>query len=192
MDTDSMLSKSEKQFLLEIARASVGAAVRLETAPKRGDCPPVILRPSGAFVTLHEKGELRGCIGYIEAIKPMIDTVREVAAKAATSDPRFAPVTPEELPILEIEISVISPMKRIQNIDEIEVGKHGLLLERGMYRGLLLPQVATEYGWDRETFLNQTARKAGLEPTAWKKPGTTIYTFTAEIFGERSMDSQHS
>jgi len=187
-----MLSKSERQFLLEVARASAGAAVRHETAPKHGDCPPVVLRPSGAFVTLRENNELRGCIGYIEAVKPMVDTVRDVAAKAATSDPRFAPVSPEELPAIEIEISIISPMKRIQSVDEIEVGKHGLLLERGMYRGLLLPQVATEYGWDRETFLNQTARKAGLEPTAWKKPGTTIYTFTAEIFDERSLNAQHS
>ncbi len=184
-----MLSKSEKQFLLEVARASAGAAVRNETAPRRGECPPAALQPSGAFVTLREKGELRGCIGYIEAIKSMVDAVRDVAAKAATQDPRFAPVSPEELQEIEIEISVISPMKKIKGVDEIEVGKHGLLLERGMSRGLLLPQVATEYGWDRETFLNQTARKAGLEPTAWKKPGTTISIFTAEIFDE---SSQHS
>ena len=187
-----MLSESEKQFLLEVARASITAAVMGKQEPKRGKCPPAVLQPSGAFVTLHERNELRGCIGYIEAARPMVETVHNVAAKAALEDPRFPPVSPEELSSIELEISVISPMKRIQSADEIEVGKHGILLQAGMSRGLLLPQVATEYGWDRETFLCQTARKAGLPSSAWKNPETRIFIFTAEVFGEHSLNKQHS
>ena len=153
--------------------------------PKIGECPAPLHQLSGAFVTIREENELRGCIGYIEGIKPLVEAVQEVAAKAAIDDPRFLPVSEEELGVIEIELSVISPLKHIKTVDEIEVGKHGLLIELRNYRGLLLPQVATEHKWDRETFLNQTARKAGLSSYAWKDPDVKISIFTAEIFGER-------
>lgn len=187
-----MLSESEKHFLLDVARTSIEAAVKRIPSPKSGACPEAVLRPSGAFVTLHRENELRGCIGYLDAAKPMVETVREVAPRAALEDPRFEPVSPEELQELEVEISVISPMKRIRDITEIEVGKHGLLVECGMYRGLLLPQVATEYGWGREQFLNQTARKAGLPPSEWKSPEAKISVFTAEVFSEHSLAEERT
>jgi len=180
-----MLSESEKRLLLRVARQSIEAAVNNTSKPEVGTCPPSLMESCGAFVTLHEAGELRGCISYIEGVKPLIETVQEVAVKSALEDPRFTPVVQEELSNLEIEISVISPMRQIQNIDEIEVGKHGLLLELGNHRGLLLPQVAVEYGWDKETFLNQTSRKAGLPTTAWKDRSVKIFIFTAEIFSEQ-------
>lgn len=179
-----MLTKEEKEYLLKAARRAIEASVRDQGEPGFPECPKKLRQPSGAFVTIHEKGELRGCIGYIQAVRPLIDTVSEVAAKAALEDPRFMPVREDELSGLEIEISVISPMKKIKDPEEIEVGTHGILMESGHCRGLLLPQVATEYAWDRETFLQQTCRKAGLPVNAWKDPATTISVFTAEVFGE--------
>ena len=177
-----MLTKEERQYLIQVARQAIESAITKKPLPEFTDCPERLREHSGAFVTIHERGELRGCIGYTQAIKPLIETVTEVAGKAALEDPRFTPLTQDELPNIDIEISVLSPMKKIKEIGEIEVGKHGLMLEKGIYRGLLLPQVATEYGWDRETFLNQTSRKAGLPANAWKDPATTIFTFTADIF----------
>jgi AmmeMemoRadiSam system protein A len=183
----SMLSESEKQFLLQTARRAIEAAV-LEQRPPLIEHPTKnLLEPCGAFVTIHEHGELRGCIGYIEGVKPLIETILDVAPKAALEDPRFPPVSSEELSHLELEISVLSPMKRMTNINEIVIGKHGLVIEIGPYRGLLLPQVATEYGWDRETFLNQTSRKAGLPSDAWKTPSAKILMFSAEVFDEHSI-----
>ena len=192
-----MLSESEKQILLNVARTSIEAAVRPATAGGQlpesdvAEYPSSLTTKSGAFVTLRIDNELRGCIGYIEAQKPLVETVQEVAMKSALEDPRFLPVAPEELPTIDIEISVISPMKQIQSIDEIEVGKHGLMLELGNFRGLLLPQVATEYSWDRETFLNQVARKAGLPPQSWKDSRAKISIFSAEIFSEHSLSVEH-
>jgi AmmeMemoRadiSam system protein A len=182
-----MLSKTDKKSLLQIARKAIEAAVRGLKLPKTDTCSKSLMELCGAFVTLHKDDELRGCIGYIEGVKPLVHTVQEVAIKSALEDPRFMPVTEEELSQLEIEISVISPMKQIKSIEEIEVGKHGLLIEQRGYRGLLLPQVATEYGWDKETFLNQTARKAGLPTNAWKDSHTIISIFSAEIFNENEF-----
>ncbi len=186
-----MLSETERQFLLNIARESIETVVR--RLPKTGvsEYPESLATESGAFVTLHIDNELRGCIGFIEPQKPLVDTVRDAALKSALEDPRFLPVTEKELPAIEIEISVISPMKKIQSIDEIEIGKHGLLLELKSFRGLLLPQVAPEQGWDRETFLNQTARKAGLPMRAWKEPKAVISIFSAEVFSEHSCSIEH-
>jgi AmmeMemoRadiSam system protein A len=127
---------------------------------------------------------LRGCIGHLEAVQPLLQTVREMAAAAAFHDPRFRPLKKEELADLEIEISVLSPMRLIQSTDEIEVGRHGLYVVQGFCRGLLLPQVATQYNWDRLAFLEQTCCKAGLHPDAWKEPSTKIYIFTADIFAD--------
>ena len=138
----------------------------------------------GAFVSLHRRGQLRGCIGYIEAVKPLLQTVREMAPAAAFQDPRFRPLQADELADLEIEISVLTPLKLIKSTDEIEVGRDGLYIVRGLNRGLLLPQVATQYHWDRQTFLEQTCNKAGLPGDAWKDPGTQIFIFRAEIFAD--------
>jgi len=179
-----MLSDIEKEFLLQNARRSIEAAVRRKGAALPEKIPQPLMELCGAFVTLHKGGELRGCIGYIEGLKPLIETIWDAAEKAALEDYRFMPVKPEELHEIEIEISVLSPLKTIQKISEIEIGKHGLIVELGPNRGLLLPQVATEYGWDKETFLNQTAQKAGLHANAWKDPEVKIFIFSAEIFNE--------
>ena len=186
-----MLSETAKQYLLNVARRSIETAVNKLPERDVTEYPPSLNTKSGAFVTLRIDNELRGCIGHIEAHKPLIETIREVAVKSALKDPRFLPVAPEELSSIEIEISVISPMKRIQSIDEIEVGRHGLMLESENHRGLLLPQVATENGWDKETFLNQTARKAGLPSRAWKEQEANISIFSAEIFSEHSLNVKH-
>jgi AmmeMemoRadiSam system protein A len=178
------LTAADKNLLLAQARASIAAQLSNQPLPPVKEVPPELRERRGAFVSLHRRGNLRGCIGYLEALKPLLETVREMAGAAAFHDPRFRPLGPEELADLEIEISVLSPMHLIKSTDEIEVGKHGLYIVRGFSRGLLLPQVATEYKWDRLTFLEQTCNKAGLPPDAWKDPATKIYTFTAEVFGE--------
>lgn len=146
---------------------------------------PSLIEKCGAFVTLHSNGELRGCIGYIEGIIPLFETVQEVAVKAALEDPRFEPVTVDELDNIDLEISVLSPLKKIKDVNKIEVGKHGLVIKRGYSRGLLLPQVAVEYNWDREAFLSHTCRKAGIGADQWKDQATEIYIFSAEIFSEK-------
>ncbi len=179
-----MLTKEERKYLLDIARTSIEYGVNKKTHTLPDNYPDVFRKPSGAFVTIHKFGELRGCIGYIEATKPLIETVAETAVHAALHDPRFMPVSIDELEDLELEISILSPLKEITDINEIEVGTHGIVMEQGLNRGLLLPQVPTEYNWDRETFLSQTARKAGLPYDAWKKGNVKIYIFTAEVFND--------
>jgi AmmeMemoRadiSam system protein A len=133
---------------------------------------------------LNRHGRLRGCIGYLDAVNPLLAAVQEMAVAAAFRDPRFPPLREDELADLEMEISILSPMQQIKNTEEIQVGRDGLYLEQGSRRGLLLPQVATEYGWDRLTFLKQTCVKAGLPPDAWEKPSTRIFVFSAEILHE--------
>jgi len=178
------LSKEEKVKLLEIAKLSIIEAV----TGKRQFFPNVteekLKENCGAFVTIKENNELRGCIGYIQAVKPLYETVKDVAKSAAVNDYRFNPVAENELDKLELEISVLTPLKKIKDINEIEVGKHGLVMKQGFNSGLLLPQVATEYNWDKGTFLKETCRKAGLPQDAWKDKSTEIYTFSAEVFGE--------
>ncbi|MGQ9920627.1 MAG: AmmeMemoRadiSam system protein A [Desulfobacca sp.] len=176
------LSAAEKATLHKIARQSIEAGLRGEAAPPLPQLTGALQEPRGAFVTLEKKGALRGCIGYIEAIKPLAVTVQEMAYAAAFKDPRFPPLRPEEYQDIEIKISVLSPLQRLHQVEEIQVGRHGLYICRGPYRGLLLPQVATEYHWDRETFLQQTCRKANLPLLAWQDPETEIYIFSAEIF----------
>jgi AmmeMemoRadiSam system protein A len=181
---DEYLSKEEKAKLLEIAKLSIIEAV----TGKRQFLPNVteekLKENCGAFVTIKENNQLRGCIGYIQAVKPLYETVKDVAKSAAINDYRFNPVAENELEKLELEISVLTPLKKIKDINEIEVGKHGLVMKKGFNSGLLLPQVATEYGWDRETFLRETCRKAGLPQDAWKDKSTEIFIFSAEVFGE--------
>jgi len=136
----------------------------------------------GAFVTIHKKGMLRGCIGWLNASKPLCETIEEMAEAAAFKDPRFRPICTDELEFLDYEISVLTPFQRVKDIDEIQVGVDGILVKHGACSGLLLPQVATERNWDRVTFLGETCRKAGLPRDAWKDPGTEIYKFSADVF----------
>lgn len=176
------LSDQDKKQLHDIARQSIAAGLQGRTPPPLKDMAGVLGEPRGAFVTLHLRGCLRGCIGFIEAVKPLAATIQEMARAAAFGDPRFPPLTAREFKDIDIEISVLTPLRRIKNVEEIQVGVHGLYLINGSCRGLLLPQVATEYGWDRDTFLQHTCQKAGLPPMAWKDPQTEIYIFSAEIF----------
>lgn len=181
-----MLSETQRKTLLRIARDSIAAMLD----GRRPDLNQYSLdddlrRRSGAFVTLNDReGELRGCIGSIEPVAPLYQAVSSSAISAAFRDPRFYPVKREELTDLHLEISVMGPITPVRDVNEIEVGRDGLIISRGHYAGLLLPQVATEWGWDRETFLNQTCVKAGLPPTAWRSPETKIEHFSAEVFGE--------
>lgn len=181
-----MLSPQQRQTLLSIARRSIEAVLegrRPELDPSQLD--GTLTRPSGAFVSLHTKnGNLRGCIGSIKPVAPLCNAVSSSAVNAAFRDPRFYPVTPEELPNLHIEISVMSPIEPVASVEEIEVGRDGLIVSRGSRAGLLLPQVATQYGWDREMFLRQTCVKAGLAPDSWLLPECRIERFSAEVFGE--------
>jgi AmmeMemoRadiSam system protein A len=178
------LSTADKQLLLHVARDSIEAHLKDKAATPVKTESPVLCELRGAFVSLHRRGQLRGCIGYLEAVKPLLQTVREMAAAAAFHDPRFRPLQAGELAELEIEISVLSPMRLIASTDEIEIGKHGLYVVNGYNRGLLLPQVATQYHWDRLPFLEQTCCKAGLPPDAWKDPQTKTYVFSAEVFAD--------
>jgi len=180
----SMLTDSQKQILLTAARRAIEAAVQGKGIPPHEILDQTLLAPGSAFVTLRIDEELRGCIGYIEPVKPLIETIQEVAVKSALEDFRFAPVQKYELSDISIEISVLSRLRQITDINEIEIGKHGILMEAKNLRGLLLPQVAVEQQWDRETFVIQTARKAGLPSTIWQQPSTKIFIFTAEIFHE--------
>lgn len=184
------LSDEEKRELLRIARASIEAALGGQDLPKPVVQSKTFEEPTGVFVTLKIGGELRGCIGYIEPRLPLVEAVKEVAQRAAFADPRFPPMTQKELEEADIEISVLSPVKRISNVNEIEVGKHGLIIEMGNHRGLLLPQVAVEHGWDRDTFLRYVCLKAGLPESAWTHPQALLSTFTTTNFSEAHL--QHA
>jgi AmmeMemoRadiSam system protein A len=143
-------------------------------------------KPLGAFVTLHEYGQLRGCIGNLIGSGPLYKTVAAMAIEAATGDPRFARLTPQQIGKIDIEISVLSEMKRVKDASEINIPGHGVLVRRGFRSGVYLPQVATETGWGKEEFLTSLCgQKAGLPADAWKDPDTELYVFTAEVFGER-------
>jgi AmmeMemoRadiSam system protein B/AmmeMemoRadiSam system protein A len=179
---DLGLSEEERRTLHEIARTVIMNRVLGKSMPEYSIKSKKLNEPCGAFVSLHKKGTLRGCIGYVRGIKPLYKAVEEMAAAAAFNDPRFPPIKERELDDIDIEISVLTPLKKIDDINEIEVGKHGIFIEKGFFSGLLLPQVATEYGWDRKTFLEQTCLKAGLPCNAWKDKETKIHIFSADIF----------
>jgi len=149
--------------------------------------PASLMQDRGAFVTLKENGELRGCIGYTVAMQPLAETVRDVAAFAALRDPRFQPVTANELSQLTYEVSVLSPLRRVADVNQIKVGEHGLMIVKGSTRGLLLPQVAPEQHWDRNTLLDETAMKAGLPAKAWRDKDADLFMFTAVVFGETDI-----
>jgi AmmeMemoRadiSam system protein A len=175
-------SGEERRWLLRLAHASIRAAVSGDLL-RRAEATAHLREPRGAFTTLHEDGKLRGCVGMVAAVKPLDETICEMARAAAMEDTRFSPVTEAELGRLALEISVLSPMIEIAP-KEVVVGRHGLMVSYGNHRGLLLPQVALEWGWDRETFLAQSCRKAGLAADSWKK-GAKLEAFTAEVFGEK-------
>ena len=155
---------------------------------RRGDRPAVerggaLDWASGAFVTIHHRGDLRGCLGRLEPGVPLGETIIHLAEAVSDSDPRFAPVSYHELTDIVLEVSVLMPAQPVTRIEEIEVGRHGVIIEHGARRGLLLPQVASEHGWDRETLLEHACRKAMLAPDAWVQ-GASIFIFEAEVFGE--------
>jgi AmmeMemoRadiSam system protein B/AmmeMemoRadiSam system protein A len=179
---DLGLTDNDKKTLHHIAKTVIENKVKGKAVPEFKIDSPLLKENRGAFVTINKKGELRGCIGYIEGHGPLHRTIEEMAEAAAFRDPRFPPVKEKELPELEIEISVLTPLRKITDVNEIEVGKHGIYIKKGWFSGLLLPQVATEYGWDRQTFLEHTCQKAGLPSSAWRDKDTEIYIFSADIF----------
>ncbi len=182
----TMLNKEQRKKLLEIARKSIESHLKSHKKLQVAEKDPLLLKELGGFVTLNEHGQLRGCIGNIIGRQPLYLTIRDMAVEAAVGDPRFPPVEPGELKDIEIEISVLSPLERIDSADKIELGKHGVLIKRGFASGVFLPQVATETGWTKEEFLsNLCAHKAGLPADAWKDKSTEIYIFTAEVFSEK-------
>jgi AmmeMemoRadiSam system protein A len=184
------LTDAEKDRLLELARTALEEAVRVGRVSGVAEPAEALRTPCGAFVTLTRGQRLRGCIGHIEALKPLYVTVRECARAAALDDPRFDPVTPAELPSLQVEISILSPLLDVVP-QQVEVGRHGLLISRGGRRGLLLPQVAVEWNWDRKQFLEETCLKAGLPADAWQH-GARIQAFTAQVLKEPSKLARSS
>jgi AmmeMemoRadiSam system protein B/AmmeMemoRadiSam system protein A len=186
-DNTEILSEKEKTFLLEVARKSIEAAVNKTSLPAFTPPTERLNEPRGVFVTLTKSGMLRGCIGYIQAIKPLVQSVSEMAISAALNDPRFPPVSPKEIDKLRIEISVLTPLKKIDDPEEVQVGRDGIFIKRGTFSGLLLPQVATEQGWEKTTFLEQTCYKAGLPSSAYKEADTDIFIFQALIFNEDEL-----
>ena len=180
-----MLTKEQKEKLLKIARQTLEFYLKNKPLPEIKETTPVLNEKRGVFVTLKKRGNLRGCIGYIYPVVPLIEGVRKMAIESATGDPRFSPVTYEELQDVEIEISVLTVPKRVKSSDEIVLGRDGVIVKRGFNQGVFLPQVADETGWSKEEFLSQLCwQKAGLSPDAWKDPETELYTFQAEVFSE--------
>jgi AmmeMemoRadiSam system protein A len=178
-----MFTEEQRRALVAIARAAVAECTI-------GGCEEIAIpvnlpEASGAFVTLKRDGRLRGCIGTLQCRQSLPEEIRRVAVSAAREDPRFSPLQRSELEGLGVEVSVLGPLEQIDPHDPsaFEIGRHGLVVEQGLRRGLLLPQVATEWGWDRETFLSQTCGKAGLPVDCWKH-GATVYRFAAEVFGD--------
>ncbi|HXJ05306.1 MAG TPA: AmmeMemoRadiSam system protein A [Candidatus Acidoferrum sp.] len=183
------LSEADRRSLLVLARRAIVGAVSLqkpiENIPRAG----VFAEKRGVFVTLTLRGRLRGCIGVVEAFEPLGESIARCAASAALHDPRFSPVRTEEVHELQIELSLLSPPEPILP-EEIEIGKHGLLISQGSVRGLLLPQVASEHKFGREQFLDETCRKAGLDAKSWQEPETQISGFICEIFSEEETPGE--
>ncbi len=180
-ENEAEYSAEEREYLLKLAHQAIEAALQgqeVDTAPPSDH----LAEKRGAFTTLHLHGQLRGCVGYVYPVRTLARTVAETAVAAALHDTRFLPLTPEEAREIDVEISVLSPLKPTEP-DDVEVGKHGLVITLGARRGLLLPQVPLEYGWDREAFLAETCHKAGLPGDAWQH-GATLEAFTAEVFSE--------
>jgi AmmeMemoRadiSam system protein A len=182
-DATQTLTPEARRQLFQIARDSIAAEFRgTRHRPPRPE-DPQLLQPGGAFVSIHAGEALRGCIGLLEAEEPLYLTIASMARSAAFDDPRFPPLRQEELAEVDLEISVLSPLQKLDDPSEVEVGRHGLYILKGGRRGVLLPQVAPQQGWDRRRFLEETCHKAGLPRDAWKKKAK-IYMFTATVFEE--------
>jgi AmmeMemoRadiSam system protein A len=188
-----MTSDPDRLRLLRIARDAIVAHVGGGSSPGDAVCDGEPSgRRGGAFVTLLRSGELRGCVGHIEMDEPLVDVVRRCAIAACSADPRFPPVVASELPQIALELSLLGPLESIAGPDEVEISRHGLVVEKGRHRGLLLPQVASEWKWNARQFLEHTCRKAGLSPDAWKHDAK-LWRFEAEVFSdptERTDDSE--
>jgi len=185
---DFTLNKTEKKELLNIARKTIESYLQHNKIPEFKIDSEALSQKRGAFVTLKKNGELRGCIGRVVADMPLYVVVSNVAVDSAVNDPRFEPLNYRELKDIEIEISVLTPFEKIKNLNEIEVGKHGLMIRKGFSSGLLLPQVPLEYGWDKETFLKHLCLKAGLEQESYLDKDVTIYKFSAIVFNEAEIN----
>jgi len=182
------LTKEQQIKLLNLARNTIAGALNTGMPDKKLDFSDEIFKEKcGAFVTLHIRGRLRGCIGYISGVKSIPETVSEMALSSAFRDPRFHPLSKIEYEQIDIEISVLSPIEQVKNIEDIVVGRDGLIITKGFNSGLLLPQVAPEQGWDRDTFLEHTCFKAGLPGNAWKMKDAKIEKFSAQVFGEKEL-----
>jgi AmmeMemoRadiSam system protein B/AmmeMemoRadiSam system protein A len=180
-----MLNEKQKKILLDIARKTIEEYVRTGKIPEFNVQDPMLKEKRGVFVTLHRRDMLRGCIGYIMPLQELYKAVSKMAIESSTNDPRFPQVRREELDEIEIEISVLTVPERIKSVDEIELGKHGVIVKKGYHQGVFLPQVATETGWSKEEFLNRLCYdKANLPEDAWKDKDTEIYTFSAQVFQE--------
>jgi AmmeMemoRadiSam system protein A len=175
-----MLTHSQQQHVLALAQATLRCRLEHKPLPSVHTDDPMLSQITGVFVTLKIHGQLRGCIGNIIGQHPLVEGVQRMALAAAFEDPRFPPVTKEEYPLLEFEISVLTPPQRISNVNDIVVGRHGLIIKQGFFQGVLLPQVPTELGWTRDEFLIGICRKAGLPPSGWKN--AELFTFEAEVF----------
>jgi AmmeMemoRadiSam system protein A len=184
---DTPLKSREKEILLDIARHAIESYVSTGTLYVEPREEKALNLRRGCFVTISCQGELRGCIGNFQSEMPLFKEVAEIAVASATKDPRFYPMQEEDLEGFDLEISVLSPLRKVESHEEIIVGSHGIYLEKGYHRGVLLPQVAVEHGWDRDTFLQQTCIKAGLPVDAWCAEDTEIYIFSAEIFGDKQF-----
>lgn len=177
------LTQDERRELLQVARNSIRAGLRGDSGPTLAAPSPTLIRPAGAFVSLHRNGHLRGCVGSLCADRPLWTTVAEMARAAAFDDPRFPPLREGELVDIEIEISRLGPLSPVR-AEDVVPGRHGIVVQRGERRGVLLPQVSQRYGWDRETFLAEVCQKALLPAGAWRAPDTRIEVFEAEVFGD--------
>ena len=181
-----MLIEQDRQTLLRIARNAIAGELGLAHERIHAPARENLTAPSGAFVTLHYNGQLRGCIGYIESPEPLWEVVRSSAVKAAFHDPRFHPLSRNEFHGTVIEISVLTAPVLVSDLESIEVGRDGLIVELGFARGLLLPQVAVEQGWDRLRFLENACAKAGLPRDTWMDPASRVFAFQAEVFSENT------
>lgn len=183
---NQMLNPLQRKRLAKIARDSILIYLKTGKNLEVEETDPLLLKTMGAFVTLQEHGQLRGCIGNIVGIQPLYLTVRDMAVEAAVGDPRFTPLKAAELKDIEIEISVLSPLEKVKSADDIQLGRHGVLIKKGYSSGVFLPQVAVETGWSKEEFLSVLCtQKAGLPADAWKDKSTEIYVFSAEVFAEK-------
>ena len=182
------LTEKNKKDLLLLVRMTIAEKLNISMPDQKEEpdfSDPVFSEKYGAFVTLHCKGNLRGCIGYIQGYLPLKETIVEMAQSAAFHDPRFAPLSVQEFPLIDIEISVLSPIEPLENFNDIVIGRDGLIASRGRQSGLLLPQVAAEYGWSVEEFLSHTCMKGGFPADEWRSGSVGFQKFSAYVFGEK-------